>query len=79
MNVETTNQCQNMEPAKKVIPGLAEIEREVAAESREWGRQRLEERLQQLADQHSEVFPPAPKKVSKPQAAQRVRRDKTGR
>ena len=30
-------------------PGLAEIEREVVAEAREWGRQRLQERLQQLA------------------------------
>jgi len=68
-----------MEPNKKAIPSLAEVEREVAAESREWGRQRLEERLQQLADQHSEVFPPPPKKTSKAQPAQRVRRGKTGR
>jgi hypothetical protein len=79
MNVERANQCQNMEPNKKVIPSLAEIEREVAAESREWGRQRLEERLQQLADQHSEVSPPQAKKTSKSHAAQRVRRRKTGR
>ena len=67
-----------MEPEKKGFPSLAEIEREVAAESREWGRQRLEERLQQLADQHSEVFPPPAKKTSKAHAAQRVRENKPG-
>jgi len=66
-----------MEPEKKPIPSLADVEREVAAESREWGRQRLEERLQQLADQQSEVFPPPATKTSKSGATQRVRRDKT--
>ena len=75
------NVCQPMEPEQKPkpIPRLADIENEVAAESREWGRRRLEERLQRLADEQSEVFPPAPKKVSKAHPAQRVRRGKTSR
>lgn len=41
----------------KSIPRLADIEQEVIAEAREWGRQRLEERLRQLASQAGEVFP----------------------
>lgn len=40
------------------LPGLEEIELEVEAEGREWMRQRLQERLPQLAEQHGEVFPP---------------------
>jgi hypothetical protein len=42
-----------MKPTAKALsgPGLAEIEREVVAQSRQWGRQRLEERLQALADE----------------------------
>jgi hypothetical protein len=47
-----------MKPITKPLPCLADIEREVVAESREWGRQRLEERLQKLAEEHGEVFPP---------------------
>lgn len=50
-----------MNQPKRSLPSLAEIEREVVAESREWGRQRLQERLQQLADEQGEVFPPWPK------------------
>jgi hypothetical protein len=30
-----------MKPNSKSLPALADIEREVVAESREWGRQRL--------------------------------------
>ena len=45
-----------MNQLKRALPSLAEIEREVVAESREWGRQRLQERLQQLADQQGEVM-----------------------
>jgi len=67
-----------MEPTPKRFPSLADVEREVAAEGREWTRQRLQERLQQLADQHREVFPPATAKAAKPYAAQRVRRRKAG-
>jgi hypothetical protein len=46
---------------KKTSPplaALAEVEREAVAEYRELGRQRLEQRLQQLADQTGEVPPP---------------------
>lgn len=46
-----------MNQSKKSWPSLAEIEREVVAESREWGRRRLQERLQELADKQGEVFP----------------------
>ncbi len=63
-----------MEPNEQPIPSLADVEREVAAESREWGRQRLQERLQQLANQHSEAFPPQATKAPKVKAAQRVRK-----
>jgi hypothetical protein len=65
------------EPLKS-FPRLADIEREVVAEAREWGRQRLQERLQQLAEQSGEVFPPpaTPTKVAK--AAKRTGRSKTG-
>jgi hypothetical protein len=40
-----------MKPTPKSLPSLADIEREVVAESHEWGRQRLEQRLQQLDDE----------------------------
>jgi len=40
------------------LPSLEEIELEVEAEAREFGRRRLKERLQELADQQGEVFPP---------------------
>ena len=47
-------------PAPKPRPTLAEVEREVVAESREWGRRRLQERLQQLAREEGQFFPPRP-------------------
>jgi hypothetical protein len=68
-----------MNPTSKAMPNLADIEREVVAQSREWGRQRLEERLQKLADEHGEVFPPKATARSNPDAPQRVGRDKTRR
>lgn len=37
---------------------LREIEMEVEAEGREWTRQRLQQRLQEEADRHGQVFPP---------------------
>ena len=37
---------------------LREIEMEVEAEGREWTRQRLQQRLQEEASRHGEVFPP---------------------
>lgn len=39
-------------------PSLRELELEAEAEAREYARARLQERLQALADQHGEVFPP---------------------
>jgi hypothetical protein len=68
-----------MKATVKVFPGLAEIEREVVAESREWGRQRLEERLQKLADEHGEVFPPQATPTQRVDAAKRVRGRKARR
>lgn len=56
-----------------------DIEREVVAESREWGRQRLEERLQKLAEEHGEVFPPKATPQPKPDAPQRIRRNSARR
>ena len=68
-----------MKTTSKLLPGLADIEREVVAESREWGRQRLEERLQKLAEEHGEVFPPQATSAQNPNAAKRVRGRKTRR
>jgi len=49
---------------------LREIEAEVDAEMREWGRQRLREKLQAQADQHGRIFPPPrPSDVARPSAA----------
>lgn len=48
---------------------LREIEMEVDAEMRAWGRQRLREKLQAQADQHGRVFPPQhPPDVARPPA-----------
>jgi hypothetical protein len=57
---------------KKPFPSLADIEREVVAESREWGRKRLEERLQELADQPGEAFPPRAAQTPKAHPAKRT-------
>jgi hypothetical protein len=61
-----------MNTEKKLFPSLADIEREVIAESREWGRKRLEERLQQLANQQGEAFPPRAAQASKTHPAKRT-------
>ncbi len=64
-----------MKPISKVskpFPRLADIEREVMAEAREWGRQRLQERLQELAQESGEVFPPPATAAKASEAAQRV-------
>ena len=42
----------------KPLATLADVEREVVAEYRELGRRQLAVRLQRLADQTGEVFPP---------------------
>ena len=68
-----------MKPTSKPFPCLADIEREVVAEAREWGRQRLEERLQKLAEESGEVFPPQAKSAKSPNPAQRTGRGKTRR
>jgi hypothetical protein len=68
-----------MESKFKPLPALADIEREVVAESREWGRQRLEERLQKFAEEHGEVFPPQATSAQNPKAAKRVRGRKARR
>ena len=71
-----------MKPTSKPaqsFPRLADIEREVVAETREWGRQRLQERLQALADQSGEAFPPPAKAAKKRHAAQRTGRDQASR
>ena len=46
-----------MKQAAKSWATLADVEREVVAEYREWGRQRLAQRLYALADQTGEDFP----------------------
>ena len=61
-----------MKANAKPVPGLADLEREVLAEAREWGRQRLEERLQKVAEEHGEVFPPQATKKKTCHAAQRT-------
>ena len=40
------------------VPSLREMEQEAEAEAREWARKRLEQRLQEIANQHGEHFPP---------------------
>jgi hypothetical protein len=52
--------------ALKPLPTLAALEQEVVAEYRELGRQELERRVQQLAKQTGEVFPPATAETPKP-------------
>ena len=66
-----------MNTPKKAFPSLAQIEREVIAESREWGRKRLEERLQELADEQGEAFPPRAAQASKAQPAKRTGKHKS--
>ena len=63
----------------KSFPRLVDLEREVVAEAREWGRQRLQERLQQLAEHSGEVFPPQATAAKAAHAAQRTGPSKTGR
>lgn len=47
-----------MKPETKRPQTLREIEMEVEGEGREWTRQRLQQRLQEEAVRHGEVFPP---------------------
>ena len=68
-----------MKPTFKPFPRLADIEREVVVEAREWGRQRLEERLQQLAEDSGEVFSPQAAPAKSPNPTKRTGRGKTHR
>lgn len=56
--------------AIKSLPTLAAIEQAVVTEYRELGRQELVRRLQQLAEQTGELFPPAPTETPRPDPAQ---------
>jgi len=47
-----------MELEQASVPSLRELELEAEAEAREFARARLQQRLQEIADQHGEVFPP---------------------
>ena len=47
-----------MKPEVSAPPSLRELELEAEAEAREFARTRLQQRLQELADKHGEVFPP---------------------
>ena len=66
-----------MKTLKQPFPSLAEVEREVIAESREWGRKRLEERLQELAKQPGEAFPPRAAQASKAHPEKRTGKHKS--
>lgn len=70
--------CHLMNPDLKSIPRLADIEQEVVAEAREWGRQRLEERLRQLASESGEVFPPEATQAARAEVAKRIGGNKAG-
>ena len=59
-----------MSKPEEPIPSLSQIEAEVLAEGREWTRRRMQERLQQLAEQHGEFFPQEPKQAGTPAPAQ---------
>ena len=66
-----------MNTPKKPFPSLAEVEGEVIAESREWGRKRLEERLQELANQQGETFSPRATQAPKAHPAKRTGKHKS--
>ena len=55
------NQRKRMNTNHERPRSLREIEMEVMAEGREWTRKRLQQRLQEEADQHGGVFPPESK------------------
>jgi hypothetical protein len=50
------------EPRRAVSP-LAEVELETLEEGREWTRQRLEKKLQRLAERQGAISPPQPPAV----------------
>ena len=46
-----------MRPEQAGVPSWRELEQEAEAEAREFARVRLQQRLQELADQHGEISP----------------------
>ena len=56
-------------PPLPPIPSLMELEAEAEAYGKEVARKYLQEKLQSLAQQHGEVFPPKPKKAMAPAKA----------
>jgi hypothetical protein len=68
-----------MKKEAKPLASLADVEREVVAEYRELGRRQLEVRLQQLADQTGELFPPAPAQTALSDPAHRTGSGKSDR
>lgn len=49
-----------MEKVRYVVSPLAQVERETLEEGREWMRQRLQEKLQAIADAQGDLSPPEP-------------------
>jgi hypothetical protein len=63
----------------KALPSLAELEAEAEDYGREVARKYLEEKLQRLAEEHGEVFPPKPKAVMAPAKAKADVTDRAGK
>lgn len=55
---QPTNQRKRMKEEQASVPSLRELEEEAEAEAREFARVRLQQRLQEIAGQHGEIFPP---------------------
>ena len=49
-----------MEPKKRKVSPLVEVEMEVLAQGQEWMRQQYEKKLQKLADAEGKISPPEP-------------------
>lgn len=47
-----------MKQEQRRVPSLRELELAAEVEAREFARTRLQQRLQEIADQHGGVFPP---------------------
>ena len=68
-----------MEHKKRRLSPLAEAEREVWKEGREWMRRRLVEKLQALADGQGGIFPPGVLGSGAPSATPDSSEDNNGR
>jgi hypothetical protein len=60
------------------LPSLAELEAEAEAYGRQVARDYLQDKLQRLAENHGEVFPPKPKAPVAPAAAKPAVADGVG-